>query len=468
MTDDARTGDKRRWLTRRKLLTVGAAAGAFAAGAFVLRRPLMSRVRKLTRSKEFAATPALVPHDPATERRTIAVARGDTPARNVDAVLDKIGFDKVVGTDDVVIVKVSAQWWNQGMTNVAAAQRLIERILARDGFRGEVVVFENVHFRLKDGSGLARAFTRPSERNVDVAGWSKLGDLVEHYRAQNAPVSFVGLIDAGTSELATEPWHDPDHAHGVYGGDGRGPIAPGDVRDGYHWDFDRTFSKKRGWFEHSRTPLTWPVFTSPRSGLQIDLASGVYELAGGKRTKTSRKLTWISMVTMNEHESTGMTACCKSAMGIVDMSAGRLGTDPRVADYNSIHYFGKPEASWRMAGPLAYFAREVRAPDLYLAVAEWVAIVPSAATAWNDDAMDPRLEASSAQHANTIIAGSDPVAIDWWGAKNVLTPLAESINARNRREFDVRDPDSKLSRFLRYYREVGRGGTMDDGLITVA
>ncbi len=175
------------------------------------------------------------------------------------------------------------------------------------------------------------------------------------------------------------------------------------------------------------------------------------------------------MVTMNEHESTGMTACCKTAMGIVDMSAGRLGTDPRIADYQSIHYFGKPEASWRMAGPLAYFAREVRKPDLYLAVAEWVAIVPGPeVSGWNDDAMDPRLEALSAHRANTIIAGTDGVAIDWWGAKNVLWPIAESIHARNRGQFDVQDPDAKLTRFLRYYREVLRGGTMDDALITVS
>jgi hypothetical protein len=118
------------------------------------------------------------------------------------------------------------------------------------------------------------------------------------------------------------------------------------------------------------------------------------------------------MVTMNEHGSTGMTACCKSAMGVVDMSAGRLGNDPRIADYQSIHYFGNPEATWRMAGPLAYFAREVKTPDLYLAVAEWVAISPATAAAgWTED-MDARLEAASAHRANTIIAGSDAVAID--------------------------------------------------------
>src|SRR6185436_7061586 len=103
---------------------------------------------------------------------------GGAPAANVDAALDTVGVDRVVGEDDLVIIKVAAQWWNQGMTNVAAARRVIERVLARPGFRGEIVVFENTHFRLADGSGLARAFTRPSQRNVDVPGWATLGDLV--------------------------------------------------------------------------------------------------------------------------------------------------------------------------------------------------------------------------------------------------------------------------------------------------
>lgn len=456
--------------TRRKLLLGGGLVAALGAGGLALRGSLAARVRRWTRSPAFTATPALVPHDPASERRTIAVSRGGAPAANIDAVLDTIGLDRVVGADDLVIVKLAAQWWNQGMTNVAAARRVIERVLARPGFRGEIVVFENTHFRLADGSGLARAFTHPSERNVDVPGWASLGDLVAHHRASDAPVSFVGLVDAGASLLAGDPWHDPGHAHGVYGGDGRGPIAPGELRDGYRWDFARTFEKKRGWFETARTPLTWPVFSSPRSGLQIDLADGVFERRGGSRVRTSRKLTWIQLATVNEHASTGMTACCKSAMGVVDMSAGRLGTHPLARGYQSIHYFGNPEATWRMAGPLAYFARNVRAPDLYIAIAEWVAITPPDGTpGWpGGDALDPRLAEAAAHRARTAIAGSDPVAIDWWAARNVLGPIADAIRGPGRADLDVRDPDSKLSRFLRYYREVAGQGTMDDALISVA
>jgi hypothetical protein len=79
------------------------------------------------------------------------------------------------------------------------------------------------------------------ERNVDVRSWTRLGDLVAHFTGLGAPVIFVGLVDAGASELAGDSWHDPGHQHGVYGGDGRGPIGAGEERDGYCWDFDAAF-----------------------------------------------------------------------------------------------------------------------------------------------------------------------------------------------------------------------------------
>ncbi|MCX5747282.1 MAG: DUF362 domain-containing protein [Proteobacteria bacterium] len=453
-------------LTRRTF--IGGGLAVVGTVAFVLRKKLKSKLTRWTRSAAFTATPPLRAHDPATERRTVHVAKGGTVEANVDQVLDKAGVDKLVGVDDLVILKISAQWWNQGMSNVAAVKRTIERILARPGFTGEIVVFENTHFRLANGSGLSRAFSRDSARNVDVPGWTKLGDLVDHFDKSGAPVSFVGLVDAAPSELADDHWHDAPHAHGVYGGDGRGPIKPGEVRDGMRWDFERAYALKRGWFEETRTPLSWPVFTSPRSGLQIDFADGIFKVEGDKRTKVDRKLTWISMVTVNEHSATGMTACCKSAMGIVDMSAGRFGTDPRTEGYNSIHYFGNPEATWRMAGPLAHFATHVRSPDLYLAVAEWVAISPPASAAWDDDRADIRLDEATAHRANTVVAGDDAVAVDWVCAKQVLMPIAQRIDGRYKAQLDVTDPDSKLSKFLRYYREVARKGTMDDALIDVA
>lgn len=430
-------------------------------GLALFPRRLRSILARLTERKEFTATPPLLPHDPARDRRTVYVASGGSPAANVDEVLAKLGgIGTIVGADDVVLIKVSAQWWNQGMTNVAAVKRVVERIVDLPGFTGEVIVFENTHFRLGDGSGLARAFTHPSDRNVDVPGWSKMGDLIPHFERLGAPVGFVGLVDAGTSSLAGNSWHDPEHLHGVYGGDGRGPIEPGEQRDGYHWDFEHAFRVRRSAVSTAQTPLTWPVFSSARTGTVVDLKEGAFRRVDGRRVPARRRLRWISMTTANEHVSTGFTGCCKSAMGIVDMSAGRLGNDPRVRDYASVHYFGQPGASWRMAGPLAHFARLVRTPDLYIAVAEWVAMTPAAG--W-DEERDVRLEESSAVRARTVAAGIDPVAVDQWLVRSLLMPRSGG----RRKLYDLDDPDCLLSKFLREYRSVYGGGTLDPSLVDV-
>lgn len=452
-----------RRIGRRPFLAAVGLAGAGAA-AYALRDKVIGRLARVTRLPSFSATPPLAPHDPSRERSRVAVARDGTPAENIDAVLAKLGgVDALIGASDVVLIKVSAQWWNQGMSNVAAVKRVIERVLARPGFSGEVVVFENVHFRLRDGSGLARAWTRPSERNVDVAGWNKMGDLIPHFAG--APVGFVGLVDAGASALAGDHWHDPDHAHGVYGGDGRGPLRPGEDRDGYEWDFGQTFRLRRSLVDSVRTPLTWPVMVAPVSGLVVDLRRGLYrrDPQRGRVPITDRKLTWINMTTANEHAATGFTGAVKSPMGLVDMSAGRMGTHPLARGHQSIHYFGSPDAMWRMAGPLAHFTAQVRAPDLYLTVAEWIGATPAGA-AIDGERDDLRLDQRSAFHARAVVAGTDPVAIDTWCVRNLLMPLGGGARWR----YDLDDERSTVVKFLRYYRQVRGQGTMDERLIDVA
>lgn len=442
------------------------AAGALGltGTALALRRKLGSAIGKYTQHASFTATPPLVPHDPVKDRVRLHVARGGTPAGNVDDVLSSVGgIGKIVGADDVVIIKVSAQWWNQGMTNVAAVKRVIEHVLELPGFKGEVIVFENTHFRLANGSGLSRAWTRPSDRNVDVPGWNKLGDLLPHFKAKKAPVSFVGLVDAGSSSLSGDAWHDPTHEHGTYGGDDRGPIPKGDPRDGYHWDFERAFRLAKSWSEEARTPLTWPRFTSEHSGLVVDLKDGVLRREGDKLVPSGRKLVWINMTTANEHGSTGFTGACKSTMGVVDMSAGRLGTHPLAAGYASVHYFGhgRPSATWRMAGPLAHLAREVRAPDLILTVAEWVAFDRAGYTG----SEDIRHAAETCTQKKTILCGTDPVAIDAWAVRNLM---ADVPSANKKALMDLDDPASMFTKFLRYYREVRGGGTLEPSLIEIA
>ena len=104
------------------MLALGALATGLGGAAFALRRKLRNKLAAATQLPSFAAIPPLVPHDPVRDRTKVYVAKGGSPQDNVDDVMTKLGgIEKFVGTDDVVIIKVSAQWWNLGMTNVAAA-----------------------------------------------------------------------------------------------------------------------------------------------------------------------------------------------------------------------------------------------------------------------------------------------------------------------------------------------------------
>ena len=200
----------------------------------------------------------------------------------------------------------------------------------------------------------------------------------------------------------------------------------------------------------------------------IDLRDGVLRKDGDTLVADGRKLRFINMTTGNEHGSTGFTGACKSPMGLVDMSAGALGTDERVRGYQSVHYFGRtgrphPERdpTWRMAGPLAYWNNHIRKADLYLTCCEWVAVTPKTGY---DESDDMRHHAACAQQVGHIVAGSDPVAIDAWCLRNLMSQFDGKYAAMMKLD----DADSKASKFLRYFRQAAGWGSLDTELVTVA
>lgn len=78
---------------------------------------------------------------------TVFRAANGRPEENQAKALDLAdGVERIVGSDDVVVVKPNAQWWNQGAPNLAAVNALVELIMdLTGGFRGEVVLAENCH-----------------------------------------------------------------------------------------------------------------------------------------------------------------------------------------------------------------------------------------------------------------------------------------------------------------------------------
>src|SRR5262245_14950764 len=96
-----------RGITRRTLLLGGGAVAAAGAAAFVMREKLRSRIDRMTILPSFSATPALLPHDAEKDKTAIYVGKGAGPAANVDDAMTKLGgMSKVIGADDLVVIKV--------------------------------------------------------------------------------------------------------------------------------------------------------------------------------------------------------------------------------------------------------------------------------------------------------------------------------------------------------------------------
>ena len=78
---------------------------------------------------------------------------------------------------------------------------------------------------------------------------------------------------------------------------------------------------------------------------------------------------------------------------------------------------------------------------------------------------DIRHSARTCVQKKTIVAGQDPVAIDAWVVRNLMSDLP---SAKGDGDLALDNPDSKVCKFLRYYREVYGRGTLQAGLIEVS
>ena len=106
-------------------------------------------------------------------------ALNGSPAENISKVMDLLGgVEKLIGEDDVVIIKPNVQWWNQGASNLSAFMRFVELIMFRPGgFKGEVVLAENCH---RGASPWKHAgWLHEFSRNSDLRGIKNYTDLAE-------------------------------------------------------------------------------------------------------------------------------------------------------------------------------------------------------------------------------------------------------------------------------------------------
>lgn len=372
------------------------------------------------------------------ETSHIYVARNGTPQQNVGKVIEMMGgVGKFIGVNDIVILKPNCQWWNQGRTNLAAMKGCIDLILGIPGFKGEIIIAENHHFMdeslPKDEQDNIRGWTHFSEINGDIDGVNhNMNTLIELYQKQ------------GHKNVTKSHWRDGGPKRDVWGNGQNGGIVKGPAEgDGYVWaDIDYTFTAFMG-LNKWKVKMTYPIFTSKYSGITIDLKNGAFMRDGKDGNYLPDKpVKLINFAALNTHGAdTGITSAVKNYMGITDLSCGSWGVKPE--GYFNVHQCGE-KYKHAKAGALGFFMKTIRMADLNIVTAEWVG--------WGH-----RTDITKATRVRTIIASTDPIGLDFYGAKYLLFPLSN-----DRKLHDPEYPDSPVHRFLDLARRSLCAGATDE------
>lgn len=224
------------------------------------------------------------------------------------------GANGLIAADDVVLVKVNAQWKYRGCTNTDVVRGVIQRVLEHpDGFRGEVVVVEN-----GQGRGSLACDTSTAYGNAEV-----------HANAQNESHSFLWLVDVLFNDpRVTAYLLDPIRATFIGAGD--------HATDGY-----RTLEN-----------VSYPCFTTA-GGRRVELREGLWN---GSSFGSGLKLINIPVLKHHDTDGSMITGALKHTYGLVSMEDGQ-------SDFR--HYAGLGETCGKMMA-------SVRTPVLNIMDAIWV------------------------------------------------------------------------------------------------
>ncbi len=373
----------------------------------------------------------------------VYLARNGSAQKNMARVLEMMGgIEKFIGAKDIVVLKPNAQWWNQGRTNLAAMKEFMDQVLQRPGFEGEIIVAENNHF-------MDETLTEPD----NVRGWVKFSEINGDIDGENHNLnSLIELYQKkGFANVIKYHWRDGGPKREWWGNGQNGGIVTSPAQgDGYVWtDLDYHFKGLWG-LKQWKVKMSYPVFTSRYSGITIDLMHGAYQRDGhgSGRYLSERPVKLINFAVLNHHGSgTGITSSVKNYMGITDLSCGFWGMQPE--GYANVHFCGESLYPYAMAGAIGYFMKMVRMADLNIVTADWVG--------WGH-----RTDVKRAEQTRTILAGTDPIAIDYYGAKHIIYPLSKKPELH-----DPDNPSSSVHKFLNLALLTLRKGTTEEERIRV-
>ncbi len=323
---------------------------------------------------------------PGNLTRVYKVKNGDC-FQNTAKLWEMLGGPaRYIGPTDVVVIKGNAQWYNQGYTHTGCIKGVIDKILALPNFSGEVIICDNIQTNEVPGQLGFDATSSYRGHNWPDHNWNS---LAAQYRASGKPVA--------TKKWLCGPW--------------RNITAPGFS----NWHPAAGPGWARSFFTHSTRPtfLSYPVFESPLTpGRLIDMKNGVWE----NGAYTGRQVKAIFMPTLNNHgyggeDYAGVTSAIKSFFGATEIPAGDNGI---WNGHYHIHGSSYSQSSALAAGELVgRFINTMYAPRLYITAAMWTG---------------HHSRTELATETKTVLAGSDPVTLDYIACRDVIAPYATWLN----------------------------------------
>jgi hypothetical protein len=191
-----------------------------------------------------------------------------------------------------------------------------------------------------------------------------------------------------------------------------GEYSAGDMTDGYVvYDYDSQL--------HGR--ISYPKFQSD-AGTWISLKHGIWKPSGGSYDRA--RLKFINVPVLKSHHAVyGATVSVKNYMGVVTRELS-------TSSHSAIHY-----------GILGAVLGEIQLADLNIIDAIWINANPNTG---------PGTSYAGATRRDELVASLDPVALDIWAVKNILTPAFVDNGHLPPWPNPSADPDLPSSAFRQY------------------
>lgn len=373
---------------------------------------------------------------PVLSPKTIGIAQfpsaqGDNaPSQNIPNLFDLIskGIENMFGENDIVAIKVTAGYTEQGYTNSFCLKALIEKILSRQGgFNGKIIIFDNTHEPAPDKqlkSGWA------AEGNDKRHNGENLNSVIKSFQS-TGKVYKITLEDVS---INPDKWT-------VLKPDENGAV---NLPEG-----------KNGWIRYKvnipqanrDVTLSVPVFRLP-DGKIINLSAngGVYE----NGVKTEQQLKLIVAAPLSFHSRyAGVEGAVRAHLGLTELPGG---ADPKAGRFEdgsyNLHTLGYSDDNPQWVGTaVGIYIKKYLYPAVYMSFAEWSGFAGM-------------FGAGTAQQTRVVGICADPVTLDYYMGKYFI------YHADVKRLWNNPENDYAFGKTIKACNAQGVG-TIDENEMTV-